>query len=86
MRVSDKWSLRSFMYKQKSRGPRTEPWGTPIFVSMQDDVVILVDTHADLPLRYDQNQSNEDFEKPTFFNFLSNSDGETLSKAFEKSN
>ena len=70
----------------KSRGPRTDPWGTPIFMSMKEDVNDLDDTHKDRPLRYDQNQFNDDFKKPASFNFLSNFDGDTLSKAFEKSN
>ena len=55
-------------------------------MSMKEDVDDLVDTDKDRPLRYDQNQFCDDFENPAFFNFLSNFDGDTLSKAFEKSN
>ena len=32
---------KSFMYKRKSRGPKTEPWGTPCSVLAQDDVIVV---------------------------------------------
>ena len=50
---------------------------------MKEDVDDLDDTHKDRPLRF-ENQFNDDFEKPVSFNFLSNFDGNTLLKAFEK--
>ena len=43
------------MYMQKSRGPRPDPWGNPIFMFMKKDVDDLDDTHKDRRLRYDQN-------------------------------
>ena len=68
------------MYMQKRRDPRTDPSGTPIFTSMKEDVDDLVDTDKDLPPRYDPNQFSDVFENPASFNFLSNVDGDTLSK------
>ena len=32
---------KSFMNKRKSKGPKTEPWGTPCSFLAQDDVIIV---------------------------------------------
>ena len=36
---------RSMAQKRKSRGPSTEPWGTPAGMGSQDDVVSKTFTH-----------------------------------------
>ena len=71
---------------QNKRGHRTEPWGTLMFVSRKSEVDILDETHNSLPPKYDQNHCDDDLEKPITCNFLNSFDGDTLSKAFEKSN
>ena len=36
--VDDVWSAKSLMKIRKSRGPNTEPWGTPDFTAAESDI------------------------------------------------
>ena len=44
------------MYSKKSRGPRTEPWGTPKSTFRDSERVFSIQTHWLLPERKDLNQ------------------------------
>ncbi|KAH3859817.1 hypothetical protein DPMN_102638 [Dreissena polymorpha] len=44
---------RSFMYRRKRRGPRTDPWGTPEVTGTWSDLVPSTTTDWDLPIRKD---------------------------------
>ena len=55
-----------------------------MFIPREVDVEDFDITHKDLPV--DQNHCSGDLEKPMSFNFLRSFDGDTLSKALEKSN
>ena len=52
---------RSLIYMRNSRGPRTDPCGTPCLMYVDSDVTPLMETHCLLSVRYDLNQS---FAKP----------------------
>ena len=32
-----RFSVKSFFYKRKNRGPRMDPWGTPALISVHDE-------------------------------------------------
>ena len=44
------------MYMTKSRGPRTEPWGTPCERGELGDLKLPMETNCSLSVRYDLNQ------------------------------
>ena len=46
----------SFMYIKKSRGPKFEPWGTPIVTLPESDISLLMQTDWVLKEREDLNQ------------------------------
>ena len=49
---------KSLMNKKKSRGPRTEPSGSPVEIFKKDDVVLLCLVVCFLLERYDSNHDN----------------------------
>jgi hypothetical protein len=44
-------SAMSFMNTKNNRGPRTDPWGTPAFKSLNSDNASLIATFCDLLVR-----------------------------------
>ena len=57
-----------------------------MLISRGADVVCFENTHCERPQRYDQNHIRADFEKPISWSLARSLDGDTLSKALEKSN
>ena len=47
---------RSFTYKRKRRGPRTDPWGTPWDTNFESDLAPLISTYCFLEVKKDLNQ------------------------------
>ena len=42
---------RSFTYKRKRRGPRTDPWGTPWDTNFESDLAPLISTYCFLEIK-----------------------------------
>ena len=76
----------SLMYRQKSNGPRTEPWGTPRLVLSGSELEVPEITCNCLFCKYDLIHSKAILEKPRVFNLLNNLEGEIVSNALLKSN
>ena len=53
--------FRSFIYNKKSKGSRTDPWGTPQFIAARPESYPFINTYCLWLDRYDLNQS---FETP----------------------
>ena len=49
---------RGRMYMTRSRGPRTEPWGTPCVRGELGDLKLPMETNCSLAVRYDLNKVN----------------------------
>ena len=49
-------SQMSLMYIKKSRGPRTDPWGTQHKVTSFVDTQFSIEVVCERPLRYEENQ------------------------------
>lgn len=49
---------RSLMYAQNNRGPRIDPWGTPMIQVFGEDVLSLILTHWEQYARYNWSQFN----------------------------
>ena len=55
-------------------------------MSREPYVVCFEKTHCERPQRYEQNHIRADLEKPISRSFIKSLEGDTLSKAFKKSN
>ena len=73
------------MYKRKSKGPSTEPCGTPDVTGTSDEHSPSRTTVCDLPMRKDLIQEIVDLFTPCCCNLKSNLRWLTLSKALLKS-
>ena len=83
---SPKCCWMSFMCKQKSRRPRTEPCITPRFFSRDPDVDDFENTYCELSHKYENIHCNDWREKPRHCSFCRRWVGEIVSKALEKLN
>ena len=52
---------KSFMYVRKSRGPRTEPWGTPQRIDWKSELVSAIETNC---FRFDKYEANQALGTP----------------------
>ena len=76
----------SLMYKQNSKGPSTDPCGTPRLVKAQSEASLLFNTCYFLPVRYECIQQRAERDRPMLLSLRSSFVWEIVSNAFEKSN
>lgn len=74
------------MKRENSKGPSTEPWGTPDLIKLKEEKTSLWKTACCLSLRYDLINWAAELEKLNLYtNFLTSFECDTRSKAFAKS-
>ena len=79
--------FKSFTYKLKSNGPRTEPCGTPRFVSSHSEFSLFSEMTIWVRFyRYDLIHMSAILEKPSCRSLLNSLVGKIVSKALLKSN
>lgn len=50
--------------QRKSRGPKTNPWGTPHLISLKDEVPSLTEQNFNLLLKYEEKRLRADVDRP----------------------